>query len=284
MVRFILDNAGSPRAEQFTTAPAVYLDHWALRQISEDAGMAARLATALHNRGGTLMVSWLNLIEFSNVSDESQARAAEALIEAILPHVFFLEVNPFTVIANENTLLKGGSAPAAPHADREFLQTFVYLRPQSVKPFTARNLFMAAASSDQLPPSFEALADTIIERTEALRQTMDSDTAFERRVRRLPSGPMIQRGTRYILRELARPFLIDRGIRVTRNHAIDLVHAVVPVAYCDFVLLDKHWEEQVERMRVRFADARMDIPLAKVYSGKARGVDRFISAVETYDI
>lgn len=282
MVRFILDHAGALRAEQITTPPAVYLDHWALRQISENATIAARFASALHDRRGTLMVSWLNLIEFSNVSDESQARAAEALLEAILPHVFFLEVNPFTVIASENKLLNGGT-PAAPHADSEFLKTFVCLWPQSVKPFTARNLFMAGRSG-RLGTSFQELADTIVERTEALRSSMDNDADLERRVRRLPSGAPIQHGTRHILPELARPFLVDRGIRVTRNHAIDLVHAVVPVAYCDLVLLDKHWEEQVQRMRARFADASMDIPIAQVYSGKANGVERFISAVETYDI
>ncbi|MGH9958167.1 MAG: hypothetical protein ACREBC_13715 [Pyrinomonadaceae bacterium] len=152
-----------------------------------------------------------------------------------------------------------------------------------MKPFTTRNLFTAAHESGRAG-RFDAMADTIVERSDALREAMDNDAAFEKRVRRLPSGPEIQHGTRYVLRELARTFLVDRTVRPTRNHAIDLLHAVVPVAYCDLVLLDKHWETQVEKVRSRFVQACMEVPLARVYSRSNNGMERFLSALESSDI
>lgn len=281
MIRFNIDDSGSLRIEQMTVTPAVYLDHWALRKISEDPSLTKRVTEALNRCRGTLMLSWLNLIEFTKVEDPQHAISAEAFVDALLPNVFFLEINPFAVIERENALLAGGPL-AQPHGDLEFLKFFAERNPRSVKPFTSRNLF-TAMDSNTLVASFEALADTIVDRTEALRDTMSVDAEFERRVRRPPKGPEIQRGTRYILRELARPFLVDRGIRISRNNAIDLVHAVVPVAYCDIVLLDKHWREQVNRMRVRFDDAKMSIPIAKIYSGGPDELCEFCSALEVWD-
>ncbi|MGH9958168.1 MAG: hypothetical protein ACREBC_13720 [Pyrinomonadaceae bacterium] len=105
MVRFLIDDTNSIRVEQVTEAPAVYFDHWALRNISEDPALKARLTSALTFRGGTLMLSWLNLVEFTKVTDAAQARCAESLVEAVLPNVFFLEINPFTVLEKEDELL-----------------------------------------------------------------------------------------------------------------------------------------------------------------------------------
>lgn len=102
MVRFLIADNGSIRVAQVTAAPAVYLDHWALRNISENPALRARVTGALKSRSGTLMLSWLNLVEFTKVTDGAQARCAEALVEDVLPNVFFLQINPFTVIERED--------------------------------------------------------------------------------------------------------------------------------------------------------------------------------------
>ena len=60
---------------------------------------------------------------------------------------------------------------------------------------------------------------------------------------------------------------------------MDFFHAVVPVAYCDVVLLDKYWETQVERVRSRLAQTEMTVPLAAV-SKKANGLERLVLALE----
>lgn len=279
MVKYLLDRHGQLRVEQWTVAPAIYFDHWALRDISEDSTLRQRFTNALVGRGGTLMLSWLNLVEFTKVTDATQARAAEALVEDLLPNVFFFEVNPFTVIKAEDALL-AGSDPFPPHADTQFLSAFIALRPDSPRPLTAKNLFTIPQESG-LHPRMDDLADTVVEHVEALRTAFLSDPEFESRVRKLPQGQPIQHGTRYVLRELVRPVLLDQALQFDRNHAIDLVHSVVPLAYCDIVLLDKHWKAQAEKVRERVAAANMTFPVAKVFSGKTDEISKFFELLES---
>ena len=78
-----------------------------------------------------------------------------------------------------------------------------------------------------------------------------------------------------------RTLLIDPKTKITRNHAIDLFHAVVPAGYCDLVLLDKHWAAQVDRVRSRLVSAGITVPIAKVFSGKRGGVSRFLNELES---
>ncbi len=278
MIEFTINQNGILGVIQRDVSPTVYLDHWALRRFSEDSTLATRFTTTLKSRNGTLALSWLNLVEFTKVKIGEQARKAEDLVEANLPQVFFLEVEPFAVIRREDELLEGGPL-APPHADLEFLDAFTYLKPTSLNPFTARDLFSVVQSSG-LAGKFDHLADTFIGRIEALRDKLGIDPEFQSAVRRLPSGPQIQRGTRFILRELVRTLLVDKGTKLTRNQAIDLFHAVVPVAYCDLVLLDKHWETQVDRVRSRFDAPGMVIPIGRVFSGKANGIERFLCELE----
>ena len=278
MIRYLIAEDAELRVEQVESNPTIYLDHWAFRHISTTDEHRIRFVEGLKARGGTLMLSWLNLAEFTKVTDLDQAKAAEALVEAVLPNVFFMEINPFMVIEQENVLMVGGK-PRPPHADTGFLRAFSALKPKSLSPFTAHDLFVAPHES-ALSGRLDDLADTIAERTEALRIEIDNDSAFRSLVSRLPSGPRLQQGTLYILRELARTFLIDRSLKVSRNNAIDLLHSVVPVAYCDLVLLDKHWQEQVDRMRTRLKNAKLNIPVARVFSRKNDGLNRFLAELE----
>jgi len=68
------------------------------------------------------------------------------------------------------------------------------------------------------------------------------------------------------------------------NDAMDFFHAVVPVAYCDYVLLDNHWAAQVAQLRSRFKRTRMNVPMATVFSGGRSGVEELLRALDTSDI
>lgn len=281
MVTLDINGSGIPIVTQEDFPPAVYFDHWALRKFSQDPVLAQRFTYTLKGRGGTLALSWLNLVEFSKVTDHSQGRLAEEFYAANFPRIFFLDSDPFSVIQREKEILTGlARVPVAPHADTGFLSAFVHLRSDTLTDSTVRKLFMSV-QSDRLQHDFSKLADVVAERIEALRNEHGQKPEFRSAIARLPSGPVIQRGTRYVLRELARTLLIDKGLRVSRNHAIDFMHAVVPLSYCEFVLLDKHWETQVERVRSRLSQTTLNVPLAKVYSEKSDGIERFLCELES---
>lgn len=273
---------GEPAIGQRLTSPAVYLDHWALLDFSESEAFGTCLSQTLEKHKGTLVLSWLNLGEYSKTTSKEQARNAELLIEKNLPRVFFMEIEPFRVIEGENRLLAGGPQEQ-PHGDLALLLQILYLRPESatsLNPFTAHNLF-AFTQDPNLAHRFDVLADTVIERIELMRAKLGADSTFAAAVNRLPSGPAVQAGTRYILRELLRTFLITPAMKLTRNHALDFLHAVVPAAYCDYVLLDRHWEAQINQMRARVSRGGMSFPIAKAFSGKANGILRFLSELES---
>ncbi len=50
---------------------------------------------------------------------------------------------------------------------------------------------------------------------------------------------------------------------------MDFLHTVVPVAYCDIVLLDGRWRDQVDRLRRRLQQVGRPLQLATALSGDA---------------
>ncbi len=69
---------------------------------------------------------------------------------------------------------------------------------------------------------------------------------------------------------------------MVRNDAMDCFHAVVPVAYCDFVLLDKHWAAQVTHVRARFEAGGLAVPMATVFTRGRGGVEKLLTALEAW--
>jgi hypothetical protein len=262
--------------------PNVYLDHWAWRRISESEPLANRFSSALKSRAGTLALSWLNLVEFSKLTDEQQASKADGLLDQILPQAFLINPDFFKVIGKEDQLQAGGEA-VAPHGDLDTLRFFVkhnLSRPNSLKLFPAQNLFRLATAIG-IAERNDNFADSLIAYIESLRRNYDDDRKFRQRVKRLPKGQPIQCGTRFIASELIGSLLVDKRVKIDRHHVIDISHAIVPVAYCEYVLLDAHWATQVERARKRIAEARMSFPMAKVFSERANGIERFLKELES---
>lgn len=270
--------------DQWCVSPTVYLDHWAWRKISEAEILAARFSTALKSSGGTLALSWLNLVEFSKVTAEyrHQAAKADALLEIILPNVFFLDPDFHKVIDRENELQHGGER-SAPHADLDSLRGFVmhnFRKTNSLKLLPELNLFRLVSATD-LAPRFDALADKIVGSIQALREEYQSDRTFRLGVKKPPKGKPIQCGTRFMARELLGSLLVDSRLPLDRNHASDVSHAIVAAAYCDYVLLDGHWAEQVERARRRIAEGGLSFPVAAVFSERANGIEKFLQSLES---
>ena len=209
---------------------------------------------------------------------------ADSLLVAMQPQVFFLEVNFDVVISREDRLLAGGP-PAPPHGDADFLREFIT---------SAHDLSMQVAQDRQRAQRFDALTDAIADRINILRNDLATQQGGKNRdsfiksallefrpvTAHSPSSLQMQRGTRFLLYEFLRALLIDTKTKITRNYVIDLFHAVVPVAYCDFVLLDRHWKTKVEQVYKSISKVGLSIPIARVFSGKANEIHRFLGMLE----
>jgi hypothetical protein len=278
MISLWVGDYGQVVVSQRSAPPVVYLDHWALRAISQDETLADRFVRGLHARQGTLALSWANLSEFVRVRHEKQARQAERMLNQTFPRLFFLEVNPWIVIDREDELLAGALLDD-PHEDSEFLRALLDSNAKSTAPFSAHDLF-ALLRDDRLVRLTEEVAGTFVRQITKLRAEMAVDPGLQAVARSLPKGPLLQRRTRLVLRELVRPLAADQGKRLTQQDATDFLHAVVPVAYCDLVLLDKQWAAQIEQIRARFRAADLDVPLAVVLTRGQDGIEELLRKLE----
>ena len=98
MIRFGIDAYGNPVVTQLDVPPTVYLDHWALRKLSQDQDLSGRFTRAVEKRNGTVVLSWLNVVEFTQVGDGAHGKQAEEFYKANFPRIFFLDSDPFAVI------------------------------------------------------------------------------------------------------------------------------------------------------------------------------------------
>ena len=84
--------------------------------------------------------------------------------------------------------------------------------------------------------------------------------------------------------ELMREFILDPTLPLGDNDIMDMIHAAVPVNCCDFVLLDGAWAARVAKMKQRITSAGTGMPVARCYSSRNSGVQRFLDALDTYPV
>lgn len=87
------NGTGGFHITQELVKPVVYLDHWAIRLFSQDLGLQDRFISALRSSKGTWLFSTGNLMEFTAMTDLSQAAAAEQLLERANPFVHFADLS-----------------------------------------------------------------------------------------------------------------------------------------------------------------------------------------------
>jgi len=252
--------------------PMAYLDHCALRKFSEDAKLGPRLTSALHARNGTLAISWLNLGEYATVTDPGQRRAVEQFLDGILPGIFCIDVDP-AVMDRE-----GGSQPF-PYADQAVANLFFSGHKQTVRLFTAAKLF-EPLNHPLLIDSKERLAGKVRPRLEALRAEYAASPTFRAQVRKADStvGTVAPSRTRAIFRTVAGMFFPDPTSPLQDNDVLDFLHTMIPVSYCDAVLLDGGAWDRVERARRKLRRAGVEI--AESFPMRGDGIERFLEYLE----
>src|SRR5437762_117148 len=111
-------------ASQAAISPSIYLDHWALMDFAIEESSATRLTKYVRAHEGTLLLSWMSLLELGVVTDEEQRTAMASLLSNLAPHLAFIHSDPAQVIRKEDAFW-GGRSDMVPHLDMELLKTFV---------------------------------------------------------------------------------------------------------------------------------------------------------------
>lgn len=260
-----MSERGTPVVHHRTDGALVYLDHAALMDIADR--YAEEFADALARRKADLAISRLNFIELAEVSDET-AKSVESLLRRVFPHVAFIELL-FEKVIEEEDRLTAGRSEYPPHHDASLLRE--YIDHESINPIDPTSFFARCRTPDAIesarrgwgkgiPPSAAAIAYA-----QAIYQ---SDPVVRRRINRRPTGDPAIRPTRYVADE-ADKFLIKNRLRTTDGrHTRDHFHLVVPLSYCDFVVLDANWHEAARQIQNTLRETGLLSHVAKVFRTK----------------
>ena len=283
MLRYSFAPDGALRIEQVRRRPRVYLDHWALREFSMKPDLGARLKSALEKHQGTLVLSLLSWTEFTGITDIGQASAAERFVEGILPRLFFIRFEPWEVLKREEAF-DAGRTNQAPEGDEQVLETVAHLPGAGVSGWTIKGIFTEPSTRrDQLILTIENFKQAGVEGIRRLRERLDTEKDVQQAKRRRLKGLIgVRSATRPLLWELITELEANRAAEPTGNDMIDLCHAVVPSAYCDFVLLDRRWHLAVDRARERMLKEGIEAHVARVFSKPHNGIEEFLAALEAF--
>lgn len=266
------------------TSPLVYLDHWCLMEFAEEPATVARLSAAFRQSGGTLAISWLNLSEFIPVDSRQTAEEAEALIRAVWPNIAFIQVVPDPVIRLEDTEFKD-SDQRTPILDRELFDHYLQraMRSHGLNPWDPTGLISDLQGQNlktRRAQNREVGFQTSKIHYEAASERFRTEAKYRRWIKAVPEGPARRWPTKHLMEELDHA-AIRSGLNLFGHGNVDdLFHSIVPVSYCDLVVLDRANTHRVDTALRRLERAGLVRRAARVFS--KRTLANFWRALETW--
>ncbi|MDH5821549.1 hypothetical protein QFW77_00880 [Luteimonas sp. RD2P54] len=257
--------------------PTVYLDTFAIRAIAESDERSARFAQNLKTRNGTWLLAAVSMGEFARFADPRHVERAERLLAQVVPHIYLFLSDPADARPS-----RGNTDPARrslPPADRRNMNYFSrkWAQTQSF-PETFRGMFQVVHENrDRMVEILDEVAARLVASLAHHRQM----EPYRRKAK--AARPDDGRTRQQIISgELLRELMLDPNASITANEAVDLMHAVDAVDYCDLVLIDKAWERRVNALHQRIADTRIAMPVARCFSMRNGGIEQFLDAIERW--
>ncbi len=276
----ILAANGQRFVVQNLTCPAVYLDTWALRLFAEDEpALGDRFRTALRAAHGTLVVSSLNLAEFT-FDVAAHARAVGTFIDLLYPQLFFSHFDPFAVIKAEE-LRMTGQARGSPAGDQGMLELFASDAARRGHP-SVRHWFNAVhAERAHVRQLLDSMATAFLTAFEEVRANFARDPEYAKNALRSIKATTRPRATQALLRALLYRVQHDRAFKLDTNDALDIGHSIVSASYCDLVLVDRAWNYRVTDAREFLRRCHITTHVAETYA-KRDGALQLLDKLEAW--
>lgn len=256
---------------QSITPPVVFLDVWAIQEISESSFLRETFSKSLIEKNGTLLVTLEVITELSIAGDSKHANYADALIAESLPNIYITRIfNPFDEEFEIEKALR------APPAAREILDS---LAKKGKIPLNIRlGKLFSEIHSDRNRISFETMK--MVEKISLKLAELSADPRFTKECKK--SNPIEARDYRLnLLGELIREHVLNKT-KLNKNDAHDLLHAWQALSYCDIAMLDNKWANRIDRIRLRYAKHAHFQKFPKIFSRRNEGISSLISAIEKF--
>lgn len=254
---------GELTVSQTVTSPSIYLDLCALMDIALNNCLSSQFRKAILHKNGTLLFSYMHLLEFSDITDKTQLGIIGSFLDSLLEHFGFIDVIPENVIKKENQRILGNKN-IYPSVDESLIMRFVSLKSKSLKPLISFSDLLNMLNHNELKlmkKNFHIRFDSVIAE---LRRRKREDRKFSLRISSAAQGMDANIATRYIEQELLNLFIKENNI-ITSNSWRDFYHTIVPLAYCDYVLFDKQFSHIAKQISMRLNKER-NLKIARVYS------------------
>lgn len=228
--------------EQKAVGPSIYLDQWMWCELSEDATLCKRFIESALSHSCCIMYSIASLMELAQVSDQGQLHALAEVMDSL--DFGFVEMDPNQVIALEKRHESGRTGVFSgrhPAADLDMFNYAIRRHHPSMPKMSSilRDL------KQEIPARYRAMADRLEASLTPMVEHARADSNVlaraktknrERSIRR-PGPPY----TEDILRALTFFLVANENMKMNGKEWVDVFHLVVPVAYMEFVVLDKRW-------------------------------------------
>lgn len=257
--------------------PAVYLDIFAIRHIAKSLELTQRFAEAIKSSQGTWMFTPITVSEFARFSDGTHSTEADALLRAVLPNIH-LALPEAGDGWGEGNFEDDADRPV-PAADEPNMDFFARKFAQTGDAVEAlQGVFsMLHEHRGQMSEVLNEVADRFIQCVETIRT---NDTYRTNAKASRPDG--VRSRVKIISGALMRDWILDVNSTIDKNDALDFSHAVNAVNYCDLVMLDGAWERKVNALRKSIDDSKISMTVARCYSLRLDGMERFLAALESW--
>ena len=270
--KYQLDDGRNVLVEQLGQ-PIVYFDNWALNDIALEFSFRERFIAIMKDRNGTLRLSISNIVELLKQTDQDQIEAILSMVDSV--DSGFINTSFVEVINLENGILRG-EVDENPSQEMGLVLTYLLAQnwPES---WTVSGVIRSAlenSSGKKLSESWVKFSDRMKTFLDSVRS--DKEYTIKSRARANSTrkkGKEYDRATRELFL-LGFDFVLQNSaMTMSSNEWHDFFHSIVPVAYCDLVLLDKRWTTFVHQTRLTFPNI--------AFAFDRTSIDLFFSTLET---
>lgn len=266
------NGVGGYTLTQLLVRPVVYLDHWAARLFSDDMPLQNRFISALRGSGGTWLFSTANLMEFTAMTDLSQAVRGEALLLRAIPHIHVADTT-----LDRGYYLEEGAVPHTDAPEKEWILRDLEGRAKTSGGNWNTHGFLQDAihHKAELEPLFADMKRGI---SDAVMSLVKDNQRHETARKFTPSPGMTLRHAFY--GELLRDPHINPEYVFNINDAVDYIHASAGAIVGDFILIDAGWSHKVEQAKRRIRKGGVRGHIAASFS--KRTILDFLTALESW--
>lgn len=257
------------KIDQITYPPTVYLDTWALFYFVRDNKLADKFIKILNNLSGTLILSIVSIIESMAIDDQEQIQNLYKFIDSM--GAAFLDFNFTRVIRKEKINKK-----ISPAIDCGLLDSFINIH-NPENPLKVSEIFLAyrqdLENGKVLNEKWEEdLFPIVIRARNNINALSNAKKRFRRRKEKANTCKFPC--TEFLMETCFDYITINENMEMPNKEWYDVLHTIVPVAYCDFLLIDKRWLNFIKSTGLEYPK------IAKVYA--QRNLNEFLKDLENW--